>query len=171
MPTIASVTVTFSRKYQIRKDNWVGLEAQVTMRVDEAEASLVDPQSVIAEAFYHARAAIVEQQETLRREIAEAQARVEEQRRLDAQAEPEQSQPSLTNGDSSVSTPPTTAAEAKRRFYARYGEAIGDDTWAAVQRYLGKRLPEPVTIDEWYSAAAAVRARMQQEAPTTNGRP
>ena len=48
MPTIANVTITFSRKYQIRKDNWVGLEAQVTMRVDEAEASLVDPQSVDA---------------------------------------------------------------------------------------------------------------------------
>src|SRR6266540_5341049 len=167
MPTIANVTVTFSRKYQIRKDNWVGLEAQVTMRVDEAEANLVDPQSVIAEAFYHARAAIVEQQETLRQETAEAQARAEEQRRLMASAEAEQGQFPSTNGDASAATSPPTSAEARRRFFARYGEILGGDTWAAVQRYLGKHLPEPVTIDEWYTAAAAVRAHMQQETPAT----
>src|SRR3712207_6351854 len=32
---------------------------------------------------------------------------------------------------------PRTAEEAERRFFARYGEMVGGDTWAAVQTYLG----------------------------------
>jgi hypothetical protein len=149
MPTVASVTVTFSRKYQIRRDNWVGLEAMVTMRVDEAEANALDPQSVLAEAFFHARAAIAEQQQSLRQELAAAQARAQEQRRL---AEVTDGAPTPAG-----SAPPATAAEAEQRFYARYGQQIGGDTWAAVESFLARRLPKPTTIDEWFAVAAAVR--------------
>ncbi len=52
---------------------------------------------------------------------------------------------------------PRTAEEAERRFFARYGEMVGGDTWAAVQKYLGYRSPKPATIEEWFEVAAEVR--------------
>jgi len=145
MPSIASVSVRFSRKYQIRKDDWVGLEALITMTVDEAEANLIDPPTITAEAFALAKAAVIEQRDDLRRELAEMQARAQE-RPAELVAPP-------------TTYPPMTVAEAKQRFYARYGEIVGPGGWAAVQRFIGVRSPEPASIDEWIAAAQAVRDR------------
>lgn len=55
--------------------------------------------------------------------------------------------------------PPRTAEEAERRFYARYGEAIGGTTWQAVQRYLGHLLPRPTSVETWIAVAEEVRDR------------
>jgi hypothetical protein len=139
MPTIASVTVRFSRKYQIRKDDWVGLEAVITLAVSEAEAAQVDPASVTAQAFAIAKESVIEQRHELRRELQEAQTLAAE-RRVTRQA-----------------APPSTAAEAEQRFFARYGAIISGEDWIAAQRYLRTRAPKPSTIEGWYAAAEAVR--------------
>jgi hypothetical protein len=145
MPSIASVSVRFSRKYQIRKDDWVGLEALITMTVDDAEANLVDPPTITAEAFALAKAAVIEQRDELRRELAEMLARAQQRNAEIAAPAP--------------IYPPATVAEAKQRFYARYGEIVGPGGWAAVQRFTGIRSSEPASIDEWIAAAQAVRDR------------
>jgi hypothetical protein len=72
MPTIASVTVRYSRKYQVRKDDWAGFEAQITLAVSAEEADTTDPHEVAAQAFAIARRAVSEQAADLRRQIAEA---------------------------------------------------------------------------------------------------
>jgi hypothetical protein len=157
MPTIASVTVTFSRKYQLRKDNWIGLEATITMRVDEAEADQTDPQSVTAEAFFYVKAAVLDQQDAIRRELAAARSRATDAQAILQSAD----QPTAL---APAATPPATVAEAAARFYARYGDIIGAGGWAAVQRYTGIRAAEPTTIKGWYAAAQACRDRMDQDA-------
>jgi hypothetical protein len=53
--------------------------------------------------------------------------------------------------------PPNNPEEAERRFFARYSETIGGDSWTAVQRYLHSRAPKPTTIEGWIAAAEAVR--------------
>jgi len=75
MPSIASVSVKYGRKYQIRKDDWVSLEALVTITVSAEEAHTTDPHEVTAEAFLIARQAVREQAADLRRQLAEAAAR------------------------------------------------------------------------------------------------
>lgn len=148
MPTIASVTVRFSRKYQIRKDDWVGLGSVVTLTVSEVEAAQTDPASVTAEAFAIAKGSVIEQRRKLRRELQEAQTRAAQ--RLEAQqAEPEPAQ-------ETAPAPPSTPAEAKQRFFARYGPIVGGQDWDAVRRYLRTRDRKPTTIEEWYAAAEAV---------------
>ena len=77
MPTIASVSVKYGRKYQLRKDDWVNLEALVTLTVNEVEAEMTDPQEVTAEAFEIARQAVRQQGADLRRKLREAQERAE----------------------------------------------------------------------------------------------
>lgn len=146
MPIIASVTVRFSRKYQIRKDDWVGLEAVVTLAVSEAEAAQVDPLSVTAEAFAVAKASVIAQRAELRRELHEAQARAAERAAQQLPQPPQEAAP----------VPPATADEAEQRFFARYGAAIGGQDWPAAQRFLRSRAPKPVTIEGWYAAAEAV---------------
>lgn len=74
----------------------------------------------------------------------------------EAEAEPP-AQP--TNGA------PKTADEAQQRFYARYGEAIGGDSWGAVQSYLRSRAPKPTTVEGWIAAAEAVRDRARAAEP------
>jgi len=148
MPTIASVTVRFGRKYQIRKDDWIGLEAVVTLAVSEVEAAQTDPHSVTAEAFAIAKASVIEQRDELRRELQEAQARAAEQRAAQQAAQPAQEP---------APAPPSTPEEAEQRFFARYGQIVGGDDWRAVQRYLRSRAPRPTAIEGWYAAAEAVR--------------
>ena len=80
MPTIASVSVKYSRKYQVRKDDWAGFEALITLTVSEEEANLTDPHEVAAEAFAIARQAVGEQFADLRRQFAEAAERRAERR-------------------------------------------------------------------------------------------
>ena len=72
MPTIASVSVRYSRKYQVRKDDWAGFEAMITLAVSAEEADITDPHEVTAQAFAIARQAVKEQATDLRRQIAEA---------------------------------------------------------------------------------------------------
>jgi hypothetical protein len=43
MATIASVSVKYGRKFPIRRDDWVNLEALVTLTVSAEEADLTDP--------------------------------------------------------------------------------------------------------------------------------
>jgi predicted ATPase len=79
---------------------------------------------------------------------------------------PVQQQPDPNDGPSNVMAfpaeevrngAPRTPEEAERRFFARYGELVGGETWAAVQKYLGYRSPKPATIDEWIEVGAEVR--------------
>jgi hypothetical protein len=93
MPTLASISVKYGRKFPIRRDDWVNLEALVTLTVSVEEADLTDPHEVAAEAFRIARQAVREQGRELRRQIEEAEARAAEeaeQRQLAAQVEAEQ---------------------------------------------------------------------------------
>jgi hypothetical protein len=59
--------------------------------------------------------------------------------------------------------PPRDAAEAEQRFFTRYGEIIGGDSWANVQSYLRSRAPKPTTVEGWIAAAEAVRDRSRGE--------
>jgi hypothetical protein len=52
---------------------------------------------------------------------------------------------------------PLDAAEAERRFFARYSSVVGGNNWNAVQRYLGRRDKKPTTIEGWIAAADWVR--------------
>jgi hypothetical protein len=60
--------------------------------------------------------------------------------------------------------PPKDAAEAEERFYARYSEVIGGQSWGAVQRYLGHLLPRPQSVEDWIAVAEEVRDRQRQSA-------
>lgn len=51
----------------------------------------------------------------------------------------------------------TSAAEAERRFWRRYGSKVGGTTWDAVTRFLGRELPKPTTIAAWLAVAQEVR--------------
>jgi len=85
------------------------------------------------------------------------------------QATPEidESQPPtpISQPPSPGNQPPASPEEACTRFYARYGEIMGGDTWADVRRYLkAPRRPEPATVEQWIAAAEAVRDRSRSEA-------
>jgi predicted kinase len=62
--------------------------------------------------------------------------------------------------------PPRDPAEAEQRFFTRYGEIIGGDSWPAVQGYLRSRAPKPTTVEGWIAAAEAVRDRARQDSST-----
>lgn len=74
MPSIASVSVKYGRKYPLRRDDWVSLEALVTLTVSDEEANLTDPQELTREAFAIARESVKEQAADLRRQRDEAAA-------------------------------------------------------------------------------------------------
>ena len=59
--------------------------------------------------------------------------------------------------------PPRDAAEAEQRFFTRYGEIIGGDSWDNVQSYLRSRAPKPTTIEGWIATAEAVRDRSRND--------
>jgi hypothetical protein len=59
--------------------------------------------------------------------------------------------------------PPRDAAEAEQRFFTRYGEIIGGDSWDNVQSYLRSRAPKPTTIEGWIATAEAVRDRSRSD--------
>jgi hypothetical protein len=63
----------------------------------------------------------------------------------------------------SPAAPPRDPAEAEQRFFNRYGEIIGGDSWPAVQSYLRSRAPKPTTVEGWIAAAEAVRDRSRQD--------
>ena len=64
-----------------------------------------------------------------------------------------------------VAAPPRDPAEAEQRFFNRYGDVIGGDSWPAVQSYLRSRAPKPTTVEGWIAAAEAVRDRARQGSP------
>lgn len=71
-----------------------------------------------------------------------------------APQKPAQSATGATNGK------PMSAAEARDRFFAKYGRPAGT-TWPMVQAYLNKpNVPEPTTVDGWIAAAEFVKAQM-----------
>ena len=53
--------------------------------------------------------------------------------------------------------PPASAEEAEQRFFARYAEIVGGESWLDVRAYLNTRSPKPTTIEGWINAAEAVR--------------
>jgi hypothetical protein len=59
--------------------------------------------------------------------------------------------------------PPRDPAEAEQRFFTRYGEIIGGDSWDNVQSYLRSRAPKPTTIEGWIATAEAVRDRSRND--------
>jgi hypothetical protein len=60
---------------------------------------------------------------------------------------------------------PRDPAEAEQRFFTRYAEIVGGDSWPAVQGYLRSRAPKPTTVEGWIAAAEAVRDRSRQDTP------
>jgi predicted kinase len=62
--------------------------------------------------------------------------------------------------------PPRDPVEAEQRFFTRYGDIIGGDSWSAVQGYLRSRAPKPTTVEGWIAAAEAVRDRARQDNST-----
>ncbi len=64
-----------------------------------------------------------------------------------------------------TTAPPRDPDEAERRFFARYGEIVGGETWPAVQRYLQSRAPKPTTVEGWIAAAEAVREQARRDSP------
>jgi predicted kinase len=59
--------------------------------------------------------------------------------------------------------PPKSAAEAEQRFFARYSEVIGGNSWQAVQRYLDSNVARPTSIEGWITLAEAVRDRARRD--------
>jgi len=57
------------------------------------------------------------------------------------------------------SAAPRSPKDAERRFYARYGELIGGNSWEAVETFLGYQSEPPTTVEEWIEIAAEVRAQ------------
>jgi hypothetical protein len=62
--------------------------------------------------------------------------------------------------------PPRDPVEAEQRFFTRYADIIGGDSWSAVQGYLRSRAPKPTTVEGWIAAAEAVRDRARQDNST-----
>ena len=71
--------------------------------------------------------------------------------------------PAAAAASGSAPHPPRDAAEAERRFFTRYGEIIGGDSWDKVQSYLRSRAPKPTTIEGWIATAEAVRDRSRND--------
>jgi hypothetical protein len=59
--------------------------------------------------------------------------------------------------------PPRDPAEAEQRFFTRYSEIIGGDSWDNVQSYLRSRAPKPTTVEGWIATAEAVRDRSRND--------
>jgi len=146
MPYLTSLSIRISRKFQLARDDWFGVDALATVVVEDAEAHLVDPADIRRMAREQATAAVREQ-------IAEARAERAEQRRQRAEAQ----QPPVTQ-------PPRDPAEAEQRFFARYGEIIGGQDWSAVQRCLRSHDPKPATVEGWIATAQQVRDLQRQSA-------
>ena len=58
---------------------------------------------------------------------------------------------------------PRDPAEAEQRFFTRYSEIIGGDSWDKVQSYLRSRAPKPTTVEGWIATAEAVRDRARND--------
>lgn len=168
MPTRVTFSITYSRKFQLRKDDWYGFEVSQTLAISEAEADQVDPVEVFAQAFNEAKAAILAQRDQARCELQAELAQAQEQARQAKQQRASFAPSVQPETEPAPPAPPTTPEEAEQRFFARYSEIIGGEQWADVTRYLGMRFTKPTTIEEWKTAARNVRDQAQaQEQQTT----
>lgn len=59
-----------------------------------------------------------------------------------------------------TTTIPKTADEAQQRFYARYGDHIGERTWDAVEAFLGHQHPCPTSVEEWIAVGQEAQQRL-----------
>lgn len=153
MPYLTSLSIRISRKFQLARDDWFGVDALATVAVEDDEAHLVDPADIRRMAREQAMAAVREQ-------IAEARAERAEQRQRRAATQ----QPADSSGAAASYQPPSDPAEAEQRFFARYSETVGGQDWSAVQRYLRSRAPKPTTIEGWIATAEAIRDRTRTQA-------
>lgn len=149
MPYLTSLSIRISRKFQLARDDWFGVDALATVTVEDDEAHLVDPADIRRMAREQAMAAVREQ-------IAEERAERAEQRRQRAQTQADQ-------GAAASYQPPSDPTEAEQRFFARYSETVGGQDWSAVQRYLRSRAPKPDTIAGWLATAEAIRDRTRAQ--------
>jgi len=99
-------------------------------------------------------AGVIERQDTTERQAPVADPQEED----DAAPAPVAASTSAT-----APHPPRDAAEAEQRFFTRYGEIIGGDSWDNVQSYLRSRAPKPTTIEGWIATAEAVRDRSRSD--------
>lgn len=141
MPQVTNVTMRYSRKFQLSKDNWVGWDALVTVGVPEAEYEAVDAADVRRMAEAEARQAVMD---AIAEDITVYQEQQAERQRAALPAP-------------APAGPPRTADEAEQRFFARYGAIVGGASWLDVRAYLGVEQPKPATVEAWIAAAAAVR--------------
>ncbi len=64
-----------------------------------------------------------------------------------------------------TSVAPASAAEAKQRFFARFGTALGGTTWADVQKFWGDdTLTEPTTAEAWMDEARELKRQLDRRA-------
>ena len=91
------------------------------------------------------------------------------ERQAPVAAQPEEDQAEITPAPTpavaapAAPHPPRDAAEAEQRFFTRYGEIIGGDSWDNVQSYLRSRAPKPTTVEGWIATAEAVRDRSRND--------
>lgn len=151
MPQVTNVTMRYSRKFQLGKDNWVGWDALVTVGVPETEYDAVDAADVRRMAEAEARQAVMD---AIAEDIAAYHGQQAERQRAALPAP-------------APAGPPRTAEEAEQRFFARYGEIVGGESWLDVRSYLRMQEPKPTTVEGWIAAAAAVRdaSRATETAP------
>src|SRR6266542_1530576 len=180
MPAITAITLRFSRKFQISRDDWIGADALVTVAVGEEEAESADPAEIRRIAIAEARQVVIESiaAEYLERTQLAARAHAGQlpagqtavaataaDRTADVVGAPLVGAPPplvgalpAANGAANDATPPpapiangrpATAEEAERRFFARYSEIVGGESWLDVWAYLGTRAPKPATVEGW----------------------
>jgi hypothetical protein len=81
--------------------------------------------------------------------------------------EPEQIEASRppASAATTAATPPRDPVEAEKRFFTRYSEIVGGDSWTAVQNYTQPR-PQADDRRGWIAAAEAARSSRQDSSPT-----
>ena len=178
MPAITAITLRFSRKFQISRDDWIGADALVTVAIGDDEAGHTDPAEIRQLAIAEARQLVIETvaAEYLERTQLAARQHAGQlpagQTAGDATAAGEAPEPPAGSGESH--TPPTTNGrpatpeEAERRFFARYGAIVGGESWLDVRAYLAIGDPKPATIEGWYRIAEAVRDAERARATPAN---
>jgi hypothetical protein len=58
--------------------------------------------------------------------------------------------------------PPATVEEARQRYFARYGDALGGDTFYHVRRFFVEpQMPEPESTEDWVKLAERTRDELR----------
>src|SRR5262245_2371886 len=133
MPAITAVTLRFSRKFQISRDDWIGADALVTVSVSEEEAEITDPAEIRRIAIAEARQIVIETVAAEYLERTQLAARgaagqlppgqtATEATDADRTTPPAETPPTAEQSAPATNGRPKTAQEAETRFFARYGE-------------------------------------------------